>query len=239
LSTVVAVMDRDSWEANTDVIVVVDPVARRLIWVPRDLWCERVGDRINAAYRRGGHSLLAEGLAELRLRVDAGICVRRAFSERVLSGAAVTVPVRRRLRFWYPLEPCARIQDGRRLITFEPPAETLVGERLHQWVGARSSPDSTAGDFGRIVRQQILVRRWLEARIAVEVGAPAEWLDVTAQRAVDDLRLIDASWRFDVLDDTRNAVIDGKDVLLPRRSPVWIHRLRRMTRRWLDPLRRP
>ncbi|WFP61834.1 MULTISPECIES: hypothetical protein [unclassified Mesorhizobium] len=37
-AVVVAILDRDNWTANTDIIVVVDVARRRLTWVPRDLW---------------------------------------------------------------------------------------------------------------------------------------------------------------------------------------------------------
>ena len=77
-------MDRSGWPANTDNIVVVDPAEQRFLWVPRDLWCEGVGDRINAAFGRGGHRGLVEALAEH----DIGV------GQRVGHGA----PTRRGLR---------------------------------------------------------------------------------------------------------------------------------------------
>ena len=63
-SIAVGVLDSDDWAANTDNLAVVEPARRRLTWVPRDLWCESVGDRVNRAFATGGHGLLVEALAE-------------------------------------------------------------------------------------------------------------------------------------------------------------------------------
>jgi hypothetical protein len=38
MATAVAIMDRPSFDSNTDVLVVADPAARSLVWIPRDLW---------------------------------------------------------------------------------------------------------------------------------------------------------------------------------------------------------
>jgi hypothetical protein len=40
---------------NTDIVVVAEPERKLLRWIPRDLWCARLGDRINAAFRHGRH----------------------------------------------------------------------------------------------------------------------------------------------------------------------------------------
>jgi hypothetical protein len=54
-ATVIGVMDRDSWAARTDNLVVIEPRRHRLFWIPRDRWSDVVGDRINTAFCRGGH----------------------------------------------------------------------------------------------------------------------------------------------------------------------------------------
>ena len=56
-AVVVAILDRDGWTANTDVIVIADASKRRLTWVPRDLWSPMINDRINAAFTHGGGAL--------------------------------------------------------------------------------------------------------------------------------------------------------------------------------------
>jgi anionic cell wall polymer biosynthesis LytR-Cps2A-Psr (LCP) family protein len=60
----VAVMDRDSWGANTDNLAVVDPHRRSVVSVPRDLWCTSVGDRINRAWAEGGAPRLIAALPD-------------------------------------------------------------------------------------------------------------------------------------------------------------------------------
>ena len=89
-------------------------------------------------------------------------CVTREATEAALADVSVTVPVPARMVFEYPLEPTARIEDGSKTITFEPPAERLSGERIHQWLGARAG-----SDLHRITRQQFFLRRLLERGFAV------------------------------------------------------------------------
>lgn len=139
MSTVVTIMDRGSWQAYTDNIVVVEPARKRLLWVPRDLWCECLADRINRAFALGGHDLLRAALEEHRLEATEGLCLRREAPERALRDMIVTVPVKNRLVFWYPLEPQRPVEEGRKIVVFEPPEERLAGERIHQWIGARYS----------------------------------------------------------------------------------------------------
>lgn len=62
-AVVAASLDRDNWDANTDIIVVVDVSRRRMTWVPRDLWSPLMGDRINAAFAVCGGRLLLDALA--------------------------------------------------------------------------------------------------------------------------------------------------------------------------------
>lgn len=214
MSAVVAVMDRAGFDANTDVIVVVQPVPRRLLWVPRDLWCETLGDRINVAYRRGGAAALGAALAEHGLAVDGVLCLSRAATERAATSARVIVPVPARLEFDYPLTPTARIEDGAKRVVFEPPMAVLAGERLHQWIGARGG-----SDLHRLARQAVLTWRLLDQGFdfgqTVEVADDvAWWPGEAAVRAV--LATVHAEWSTGVLGPLEPAVVDGKQVLLRR-----------------------
>ena len=116
---------------------VVQGARSRIVFVPRDLWCEAVGDRVNRAFAVGGASLLGLALAEHGLPVSGSVVLRRAATERLLASVCLTVSVPRSLEFVYPLMPTTLVQDGAKLVRFSPPAETLTGERLHQWLGAR------------------------------------------------------------------------------------------------------
>jgi hypothetical protein len=206
VSTVVTVMDREGPDANTDVIVLVEPSRRRLLWIPRDVWCPALGDRVNAAFKLGGHDALIGALAELRVRADRSVCVSRPAAGEALRGLSVQVPVSRSLALRYPLAPEQPIEDGEKLVRFDPPAEILQGERIHQWIGARFELDRPSSDLERIARQQVFVRALLEQGF--------------------DLGAVKPTWTFSTLPRLRPATIDGKSVLV--HHPWW-----RPSRRYL------
>jgi anionic cell wall polymer biosynthesis LytR-Cps2A-Psr (LCP) family protein len=217
LTTVITVMDRDGLDERTDNIVVVQPARRRLLWVPRDLWCEEIGTRINVAFKVGGHEALLRGLASLGIPVDHSVCLPRSAVENALEGATVIVPLRAPVRLWYPLTPQGRIEDGRKPADFLPPRETLQGERIHQWLGGRYARDPTArsSDLDRIQRQQVFVRALLRqgfdfSRVFHAGKEPA----ISSQAALDDLRRVRRWWRFSCMDRVDDRCIDGKHVLV-------------------------
>lgn len=219
-AVVVGVMDRDSWAANTDNVVVVDGRRKRLVWVPRDLWSHAVGDRINAAFATGRHELLRAAVAEHGLPADASLVLLRSSVQGALDGLSVTVPVDRRRRYWYPLAPTLRIEDGRKLIVFDPPHATLVGVRIHQWAGARTSADVPAPSFpdlDRIERQQLLVRALLEDgfEFAKVLRDPA-LVSVDGPGALDVLGAVRSSWAFRTYTRFHSATVGEKMVLVAR-----------------------
>jgi hypothetical protein len=215
MATAVGVMDAPGLAANTDVLVLADADARVLLWIPRDLWCETLRDRVNRAFALGRHRQLAEALAEHGLEIDASIVLDRRVAERALAGARVRVPVEDRIELWYPTDPIRPIEEGKRKIQFEPPGETLEGERIHQWIGARYAVGGPGSDIDRIERQQILVAALLEQ--GFEFGAVLDDPDQIAISgpALEELRRVDAS--FVPATFAAGAVsrkIDGKDVLV-------------------------
>jgi anionic cell wall polymer biosynthesis LytR-Cps2A-Psr (LCP) family protein len=232
MTTVVAIMDRADWSANTDNLVVVQPSRRTLLWVPRDLWSVTIGDRVNTAFALGGHRSLIAVLAEHGIRVDHSICVRRDATERALSDLVVAVPVPRLLTFWYPLSPQAAIEDGRKLISFVPPSETLSGERLHQWIGARMEPRRAGGsDFSRISRQQVLLRALLSHGFDFRtVLADPESVRVSNALAIAEAGRVRPDWHFRVMSNVENTRIDGKAVMVPRTGRLSIRALSRLRR---------
>lgn len=221
-AVVVGVMDRDSWTANTDNLVVVDRRRRRLVWVPRDLWSDAVGDRINAAFARGGHELLRAAVAEHGLPADASVVLLRSCVEGAVEDLSVTVPVDRRRRYWYPHAPTLRLQDGRKLVVFEPPHERLGGERIHQWVGARTSADAPAPalpDLDRIDRQQVLVRTLLADGFEfAKALRDLALVSIDGPGALDVLGAVRSGWTLRTYTRFRPVTIDGKHVLDPRRG---------------------
>jgi|GEM_PF-1415713 len=220
MATAVTIMDGGGWAGWTDIIVVVDPNTEALRWIPRDLWCDRLGDRINAAFRLGRHTAVISALGEHGIVVEHSVCLRRDAAERASRGLSVTVPVERTIEFWYPLSPREPIERGRKLIAFHPPHEVLAEERIHQWIGARYSLRNDSTDFDRMRRQQVLLRRLLEERFDFSAAiADPELIDWSSEEGLDELRRVNGAWRFGVLDDVIDVRLDGKMVLLERGRP--------------------
>lgn len=219
MATVVSVMDRDGWDARTDNIVVADPERRLLQWIPRDLWAESVGNRINVAFARGGHDGLRSGLEDLGLHARHSLCVRREAIELALTDVTVTVPVKESLDFWYPLSPTEPIEEGRKLVRFDPPAESLSGERIHQWLGARMRPHRASSDLERIERQQVFVRTLLDDGFDFSrVLAQPQLLSASSEAALEELQQVAPGWSIKTLGPVAPETVDGMMVLVLRKS---------------------
>jgi anionic cell wall polymer biosynthesis LytR-Cps2A-Psr (LCP) family protein len=202
-------MDGPSFENNTDVLVVADPTARTLVWVPRDLWCKGLSRRVNKAYALGGHERLIAALAEHDIRAEHSICLRPDGIRPALHGVRLTIPVREEMELDYEGE----------WVHFAPPAEELSGERIHAWIGARTrsgpAPPGWLPDLDRIRRQQELIavmlgegfgfRRFISAGPAVRVSGDA---------AIDELSQVRWDWEYSTLDDVVPREIDGQKVLV-------------------------
>ncbi|MGE3528791.1 MAG: glycosyltransferase [Methyloceanibacter sp.] len=220
MATVVGVLDRDLWEANTDNIAIADPTTKTLTWIPRDLWCPSINHRINKAFARGGIAGLIAALRELGFPCDHGLVLRRSATERAAEGMSVAVPVEERLEFWYPLHPTQPIEDGRKAVSFWPPHEYLAGERVHQWVGARIgvAQDGVAlkaTDWHRMERQQVLLQALLKQRFDfAAVISDRHLVRISGEEAIGELALVDATWRMKTFTDVQGESIDGKSVLV-------------------------
>lgn len=215
MATIVCILDRDDWQANTDNMVVVDPARKLLLWVPRDIWCPFLKDRINKAFARGGHELLCTALGEIGIDVKHSLCLRRRAVEQALEGLSITVPVPVPLDLLYPLTPYTRVQDGRKVVRFRPPEERLEGERIHQWIGARRALFGETGDLTRIGRQHVFVRRLLQTGFDFHQAIVDPLLArLSSTEAIEELGAVRSDWRFATLDDVRPTIIQGKEVLL-------------------------
>lgn len=212
-------MDRDEFGANTDVLVVVDSARETLLWVPRDLWCEGIRDRVNTAFALGGHDRLCAALAEHGIGIEHSICLLPAALRAGMEGVTVQMPVHERLEFWYPLEPWRPIEAGRKRIAFEPPYEALSGERIDQWIGARFEVDGSGSDLDRIRRQQELVGVLLRAKFDfgrfVKRGLPVR---ISGPEAIEEASRVKPSWRLVRVGGITMTTIDGKSVLTRRAS---------------------
>ena len=213
----VAILDRDSWDANTDIIVVADPEHRRLTWVPRDLWSPGAKDRIGRAFALGGGRVLIAALNELGFPCVGLLCLRRGATESALGQLTVTVPVTEPLDFWYPLSPTRPIEEGRKAVSFNPPQEALSGERLHQWIGARTMVHRAGSDLDRLARQQVLVRQMLATGVDFRtVLSDPQLVQTVGEPVLPVLSKIDQSWSMITFDAVDFATIDGKQVLVRR-----------------------
>jgi len=210
VSTIVAVMDRAGFAANTDILVLAQPEARRLLWVPRDLWCDGLQDRLNGAYAAGGAARLIAALAEHDLAAQHCLCLSRAATEAALADARVIVPVPARMEFDYPLAPTRPIEDGSQRIAFDPPFAVLEGERIHQWLGARGG-----SDLHRLERQKVFLRRLLERGFDFgQFLTNPDWVQCSGPGVLAELAQVRADWAFETLPHLSPQRINGKLVLV-------------------------
>lgn len=236
MTTVVTIMDRAGFDQRTDNIVIVDPRRRRLLWVPRDVWCPAINDRINGAFCLGGHAQLIDALGSLGFEVDHSVCVPRGAVERLLEPVSVTVRVDHPLRFWYPLTPTTNIQDARKEVDFDPPREVLAGERIHQWLGARKGrdPKTRGTDLERIRRQQVFLRALLRQGVDLSMlttdREPPSWSNADAARR--EVAKVRWWWSMRCADQVADLEVDALAVLrllTPEpRPPRWRRALRRL-----------
>jgi len=218
MASLILVMDENNFSGRTDVMVIVDPAGKSCVWVPRDLWSPLISERINAVFKRGRHALIFWALKEHKLFFDHSLCFSRNAVERCLEGVRITVPVTSRLEFIYPLHSTAPIEEGSRRIVFNPPAECLSGERIHQWIGARSTPlgQWRGGDLNRIERQMIFVQSLLEqgADVSAVFDKTGQYSCTNLSFVVNELKQITPEWTFDTFMPLCVAKIDGKDVFV-------------------------
>lgn len=227
MSTVVSVMDEDSWDARTDNIAVVEPARKRILWIPRDLWCPGLDNRINRAFAIGGHELLIDGLCEHSIHVYASICIRRGAVARALKYESVWVPIERPMKFWYPLWPLRPTEEARKLVEFHPPGELLTGERIHYWLGARKSLDGDNSDLHRLERHKVFVRSLLAGNFDFSrLPQDKDRISIFGTGAFEDLRQVRADWKQKTLGPLVHARIRGMQVVVKksRLHPLYLVR---------------
>ena len=197
---------------------VVEPLEKRILFIPRDLWCDTLHNRINCAFRTGGHGLLISCLYEHDMDFDASVCFRRAAIAESLRDAQIYVPIREVMKFWYPLHPTKPIEEGRKYIVFTPPGELLSGERLHQWMGARYTIDEGNSDLRRLDRHITLLRSLSEQDFDFTIlVANEEHFSTYGSSAFEDLRQVRADWKLEVLGPVEHKKI-GKRLVVTRKS---------------------
>ena len=156
MSLVIGIMDRNHWTARTDVIVIANPKEKTLTWIPRDLYCESIKDRINTSYNKGMESLFLSCLKELGYNnVKYCVCLLPEFCQECIQHiSSIYVPLYKTLSFEYPLHRHKPIEDGKQIITFSEPGEYLSGDRIHEFIGARY-PILNTNDKKKLFKEEI------------------------------------------------------------------------------------
>jgi anionic cell wall polymer biosynthesis LytR-Cps2A-Psr (LCP) family protein len=225
---VIAVMDRNEWTANTDIIVIVIPSQKKLVWIPRDLYSETINNRINKAFCKGRTDLLLKCVNAIgfNFNIEHCICLWPTSIEKFINKiGSIEVPVKTTRELKYPLHRHKPIEEGFKVITFNEPSEILTGDRFHEWIGARYAvkPKGLIGcDLDRIIRQQILIKELLNKNVDLNI------IDGEIIKNIEDikdirglnvetiqiLKSIDSSWSISTIKHLDNKRINNKSVLI-------------------------
>lgn len=207
-------MDRDSWSARTDIVVIVDMDKKTITWVPRDVYVECIQNRINTAYAKGGADLLKEALISLGFNIDVVICVLpEAVNTYIQSIDSIQIRLHERLEFKYPLHRHTPIEEGSKRIIFDKMPD-LSGDRIHEWIGARYSPNELyATDLFRIVRQMHLVQKLIAHNKYVTYST--ENSKGLTEEFYRILCKVDSSFTFHCYDLMKSEIIRKMDVFTP------------------------
>ena len=99
------------------------------------------------------------------------------------------------MEFLYPLERHRPIEEGHKVVSFNPPVEHLRGERFNQWMGARFRNGAASSDLERIERQKVLVAAFLlEGFDFSRFVRPALPVSLSSTFAIQELSRASADW---------------------------------------------
>lgn len=216
-SVVVSVQDQDR---NTDNIILVNTKERTLTWIPRDLFSVRLLNRINVAFIRGGHELLLKTLKSLGYPADYSICIPNLTMRSVLKNCKVVVPVDTFMQYYYPATPFQPLEEGGKIISFSPPEETLEGERIHQFLGARTRVTAKEytdlPDFERIKRQMVFVKQLLKDKFNFEALLTYP-IEISNPDALNVIAQVTAEYQMVLYNSVKQIKINTRDVLIPKK----------------------
>lgn len=224
----ILVMDRDSWFARTDVIIICNPDKKLLYWLPRDLYCTRICNRLNTAYQKGQDTLVIECLNDVGIAIKHCICILPILiNENIMKIGEINIPIGQTRRYFYPLHRHKPIEEGKRLITFTAPNEILTGDRIHEYIGARYAADdhfkpsikipSHYPDFDRIRRQQNLLKHLLITKYVFHYADEKNIRGVN-ESVIQILKMLDDSWQIETISETQYTlcVINKMSVLVKK-----------------------
>ena len=222
MATLVGILDGTGMGGNTDNNVLVMPDKKHMLWIPRDLMVPSTQRRINCAFKTSGCKGYLKEASELGFSANRCLVLANAATRQVLKDAAVTVPVTLQMSFRYPANPLSTLEEGEKVISFNPPRESLYGERIHQWLGARYGYNysQTYPDIHRCRRQTVFVRELLRTpcNFAACLANP-EWVasHPSLEAATEELRGVTKEWTFSVFENIRSLTNQfGEKVLAVR-----------------------
>jgi anionic cell wall polymer biosynthesis LytR-Cps2A-Psr (LCP) family protein len=215
---VITIMDRNEWTSNTDIIILVNPSKKELTWIPRDMYVKEIDHRINAAYRMGRDKLLFESLKSINYDASYNLCILpNAINDFFNQIEEIKVPVDFDRSFFYPLHRHQPIENGKKIIEFKAPFETLKGDRFHEWIGARYGAVPNAkysSDFDRIRRQQTLVKEILKTKKNSIKSYDETSIKGLNNEIIEVLQNIDDSWTFKMTGKIVCTRINNKSVVV-------------------------
>jgi anionic cell wall polymer biosynthesis LytR-Cps2A-Psr (LCP) family protein len=194
----IGVMDRNHWKARTDIMIIIDQNNKTIEWIPRDLYSKTVNNRINTAYAFAGKQGIINAFKEYNINIsDTLLLLPKFFEEAINIIKKIKIPVKNDISFYYPLHRHRPIEEGKKKIIFKSPNEILIGDRFHEWIGARYEiPPSKNSwpDFDRIRRQKILLRQILKKNINFSSIIKSNFCDGMNNNIINILKKIDNSW---------------------------------------------
>ena len=214
MNIMVGVQDQDG---NTDNIILVNTTAKTLTWIPRDLFSFYLRDRVNRAFDVGGHPLFLNVLKHLGFPADYSVCVSNEAIREVLCDYEITVPVKHSADYYYPLKAFEPIENGQKIVSFSPPFETLIGERIHQFLGARYRINTNEcidlPDFERIARQMVFAKQRLIEKFDFTVFLTRK-IFVSDPKAINYLAQVNAEYQCNLYRKCRPFIINRSAVLI-------------------------
>jgi hypothetical protein len=122
------------------------------------------------------------------------------------------------MKFWYPLHPTRPIEEGKKSIVFNPPGESLSGEKIHQWIGARITFDKGNSDLIRIERHITFLRCLLEQNFDfTRLITNKEYFSTYRSSVFEDLMQVIANWKLEILGPVEHKKI-GKMLVVIKKS---------------------
>ena len=160
------------------------------------------------------------------------ICIPIVTCREVLSTIKVYVPIQDYAEYYYPAILGQALETAKKTISFTPPGELLQGERIHQFIGARTRTNSAdyknLPDLERIARQQIFMQALVKDKFDFSIFLNYSII-IQASQLARFKTVIQTNYQYCLFNPgLKMTRIDNKLILLPsyhRNLPTKIHYL--------------